>query len=191
MTEQKIIGETTYCAKHPNRETSLRCNKCDRYMCPQCAVSTPVGYRCRECVRQQDDRFFTATNYDSLIVLAVCAGLSAIAGGLVSLLSWILVGLLLGFPAGSVIGEAAVRAIQRRRGRNNAQNGAIGVVAGGFAGAALRSYFAYSDTITIYGSITVPNPVSLNDYVVNHTFTIGLILFLGLAAYAVYIRMKA
>lgn len=39
----------TYCDKHPNIESSLRCSKCEAYICPKCAVLTPVGYRCRSC----------------------------------------------------------------------------------------------------------------------------------------------
>ena len=29
----------------------LRCNRCDKPICYDCAVRTPVGYRCKECVR--------------------------------------------------------------------------------------------------------------------------------------------
>jgi hypothetical protein len=39
------------CALHPDIETSLRCMECDRYICPKDMVSTPVGYKCRECAR--------------------------------------------------------------------------------------------------------------------------------------------
>ena len=45
--EPITVEETTYCAVHPDRETSLQCNRCGRYMCVECAVHTPVGYRCR------------------------------------------------------------------------------------------------------------------------------------------------
>src|SRR5688572_1451926 len=40
----------TFCAIHTSVETTLRCNKCGRYMCVKCAVRTPVGYRCKQCV---------------------------------------------------------------------------------------------------------------------------------------------
>ncbi len=65
--------QLTYCEVHPDRETSLRCNKCNRLMCPDCAVSTPVGYRCKQCVRQHDDKFFTAGQNDYVVIGAVCA----------------------------------------------------------------------------------------------------------------------
>ena len=57
MSEVVPAGDgLTYCEVHPDRETSLRCNKCGRLMCTECAVLTPVGYRCRECVRGQQER---------------------------------------------------------------------------------------------------------------------------------------
>jgi hypothetical protein len=124
--------ETTYCAVHPDRETSLRCNKCERYMCAACAVQTPVGYRCRECVRQHDDKFFTGTTTDYMIVFGVSAVLSAV--GLLALVlilrGWLLFTVLLAFPIGGGIGELALRLTQRRRGRYSGYVGAAGAVAG-------------------------------------------------------------
>ena len=78
MTEPTAHTDATFCAVHPDRETGLRCNRCGRLMCAECAVLTPVGYRCRECVRQQEDKFFNATQSDYVIITAICA---ALAGG--------------------------------------------------------------------------------------------------------------
>ena len=50
-----------YCANHPGVETSLRCNKCGKPICAKCAIRTPTGYRCKECVRGQQRIFETAT----------------------------------------------------------------------------------------------------------------------------------
>src|SRR5690606_10430831 len=44
--------DTLYCTVHPTRATLLRCNRCGRPMCTDCAVQHPVGLRCRECVNQ-------------------------------------------------------------------------------------------------------------------------------------------
>src|SRR3972149_11312453 len=49
-----------YCANHPGVPTSLRCNRCEKPICIKCAVLTPTGYRCRECVRGQKKVFETA-----------------------------------------------------------------------------------------------------------------------------------
>ncbi|HYN88142.1 MAG TPA: tetratricopeptide repeat protein, partial [Ardenticatenaceae bacterium] len=47
---ERATEEMLHCSVHPDRETMLRCNRCGRPMCPECAVRTPVGLRCRECV---------------------------------------------------------------------------------------------------------------------------------------------
>lgn len=39
------------CHWHPGVETGVSCPDCERYMCPKDMVSTPVGYKCRECGR--------------------------------------------------------------------------------------------------------------------------------------------
>ena len=46
-----------FCANHPDRGTSLRCNRCERPICTECAVLTPVGYRCKNCVKSQQKVF--------------------------------------------------------------------------------------------------------------------------------------
>ena len=60
-------GETLHCYKHPDRETLLRCNKCGRPICQDCAVQTPVGYRCKECIAEQQKVFETATGVDIIL----------------------------------------------------------------------------------------------------------------------------
>src|SRR5687768_1998682 len=37
------------CSYHPNTMTGLRCSRCGKPICPQCAVRTPVGLRCPDC----------------------------------------------------------------------------------------------------------------------------------------------
>jgi hypothetical protein len=44
--------EMLHCTWHPERETLLRCNRCDRPMCTECAVQHPVGLRCKECIKE-------------------------------------------------------------------------------------------------------------------------------------------
>jgi hypothetical protein len=79
--------EPLYCANHPGVETSLRCNKCNKPICPKCAVHTPTGYRCRECVRGQLKQFENAQWADYLVGSVVGFILSAVAGFLVVLVS--------------------------------------------------------------------------------------------------------
>jgi hypothetical protein len=37
------------CTYHPNVQTGLRCTRCGKPICPQCAVRSPVGLRCPDC----------------------------------------------------------------------------------------------------------------------------------------------
>ncbi|MEV5374781.1 rhomboid family intramembrane serine protease [Streptomyces nondiastaticus] len=38
------------CYRHPDRETGIRCTRCERPICPECMVSASVGFQCPACV---------------------------------------------------------------------------------------------------------------------------------------------
>ncbi|SDH84817.1 Membrane associated serine protease, rhomboid family [Sinosporangium album] len=40
------------CYRHPGRETYVRCQRCDRPICPDCMREAAVGHQCVECVQQ-------------------------------------------------------------------------------------------------------------------------------------------
>jgi hypothetical protein len=72
-----------FCYVHPDRETLLRCNKCERPICTQCAVLTPTGYRCKECIRSQQKTFETAQSSD-LVIAPILAAIIAMIGSFFS-----------------------------------------------------------------------------------------------------------
>jgi membrane associated rhomboid family serine protease len=41
------------CYRHPDRETSVKCSRCGRPICPDCMYDSPVGMRCPECAGQR------------------------------------------------------------------------------------------------------------------------------------------
>jgi len=117
--------EKMYCANHPDVETLLRCNKCNKPICMKCAVQTPVGYRCVDCVRVQQNVYYNAGGADNLIGLGVAFVVTLIATPIVALVFSRMpgfFGFLIAFFAGSAAGSGLAQivrwAIQRRRGRN-------------------------------------------------------------------------
>lgn len=119
-----VTDGVLYCANHPDRETMLRCNKCNKPICAECAVQTPVGYRCKECVRSQQDKFYTASVSDrtkgfiAAAVGGVILGIAAALVGLLGLFFGILAAVFVGPAVGGGIGEFIWRATGRKRSRN-------------------------------------------------------------------------
>jgi hypothetical protein len=107
--------ELIYCANHPDRETNLRCNRCGKPICSRCARRTPVGYRCRECVREQEEAFFTATAVHYALAVLIALPLSLLAGFFAPRLGWWVI--FIAAAAGTIIGRIVFRLIGRRRGR--------------------------------------------------------------------------
>jgi hypothetical protein len=133
MTESTT--ETLYCYVHPTRETALRCNNCNRPICAACAIHTPTGYRCRECVKGQQKAFSTSEWYDYISGFIVAMLLSAVAAFLVTFVGgigffgWFLIAA--GAPtAGVAIAEGVRLVTGKRRSRPLFMTVAAGVIVG-------------------------------------------------------------
>jgi hypothetical protein len=107
MTDTIPSSTTLYCYVHPTRETSLRCKRCERPICPSCAVRTPTGYLCRNCVREHQKTFNTALWYDYLIGMGTTFMLSLVTGGVLAFVSSF-VGFFMFFIAVAVAGGVGV-----------------------------------------------------------------------------------
>ena len=103
---------------YPN--TTLRCGKCDKPICPDCMIETPVGARCRECARVQKlPTFRIGTRH--YLTATVVGILSAFVTGFIwaTIVRWVhfpYANFALAFLAGSVIGEVISRSVNRKRG---------------------------------------------------------------------------
>lgn len=117
MTEE-IHDEYQVCYKHPDRKTLLRCNKCGKPICMECAVQTPTGYRCKDCVKAQQKVFDTAEKRDYIIggLIAAVLGLAgAIVSQLIPFLPTYITALIVSVLFGQLICTAVRKAVSRRR----------------------------------------------------------------------------
>jgi uncharacterized membrane protein YeaQ/YmgE (transglycosylase-associated protein family) len=160
--------QVTYCSFHPNVETRLRCSKCGRPICPRCAVQTPVGFRCPDCVRTQQAVFYTATPLDYVIAAVVGLVASTMAGFIMGRVG-IFLALILGGVVGGAIAEAVRWAIGRRRGR---------IVVGALVAAFYPLlFFIFAPQSTASLSLSV-------------LFRLDLIIYVALAVGAAYARLR-
>ena len=122
--------EPVYCLRHRDRETGLRCARCDDPICPECMVQAAVGHICPSCVTWERNPISQVAG--SRLAAAVGAGLGAglllaititvlsgVFGGFFSLIMWAV--------AGFLIGQAVHVAANRSRARS------LRFVAGGSA----------------------------------------------------------
>ncbi len=120
---------TTKCATHPSTETSLRCGKCGKPICPKCLVQTPVGARCRECANARRLPIYevSALQYLKAAGLGLTLGiLSGVAWGFIPLRDYF--SLLIGLGVGYGIGELVSLSVNRKRGWGLQATAATGVV---------------------------------------------------------------
>lgn len=159
------------CATHPDVQTTLRCGKCGKPICPRCMVTTPVGARCRDCARLYvlptyripPVYYLRATG----AALAIAIAIGVAWGFLRSFLGWYgpILTVAVGYGAGVAVSFATERAVNRKRGTGLAAIGAIAVLMC-FALVELIFYSRHGDVLwhgypyimtivaAIFGSIT-------------------------------------
>ncbi len=115
-TEPGITTQAV-CYRHPSRETAVSCSNCERPICTDCMVYTPVGIKCPECarlprsaiVRMRPDRAARA-------VLAALGVGAAMGVGIVILQDvGLFFALILGWLIGIGMGEVVLAASGRYR----------------------------------------------------------------------------
>jgi hypothetical protein len=125
---ERTFGEAElFCANHPTVATQLRRNRRGKAIA-ECAVRTPVGYRCRECVREQQQVFETATTIDYPIAFLISAVASLFATWALSFLGFF--GLFVAPAIGVGVAEVVRRAVRGHRARHLPTAAVAGAILG-------------------------------------------------------------
>ena len=114
IANTSATDETLYCYRHPDRETWVRCGRCDRPICTRCAMQGPVGLRCKQCGKPAFDPL-TSFKPQQLILgtlTAVVAGL--VTGYVAARIGFFSV--VLAYFAGGFIAEIITRVTGYKRG---------------------------------------------------------------------------
>ena len=159
-----------------DQEITLRCNKCGKPITPDEAVQTPTGYRCRDCVKRQQNVFDTSQPLDYILGVLIAVVLSLIGSFLTTFVGFFTV--LLAPAAGAGIAEAVRAVTKKRRSKRLFKLVSAGVILGGIPFILVRLvslYFNFSS-----GSFNLMSLLPLGYQV----------LYLALAVPSAYYRLS-
>ena len=105
--------QSEFAGMSPEEAPVLRCNRCGKPITPETAVLTPTGYRCQECIRQQQ-KVFDNTKWLDVVIGFLVSGIISFAG------SWFVPRLgfftiLIAPGIGALIYKAVRLAVKQRR----------------------------------------------------------------------------
>lgn len=167
-----------FCYRHPDRETWVRCGRCDRPICTRCAMQGPVGMRCRDCGKPVRDPLTAMTPRQALTGTAVAIGGGAIVAFIALEIGFF--GILIGYFGGRFIAEMLERAIGYKRGP-----AAMLVIGGGIAlGAVLGTAIGI---LTFLGG-EAGEFIGLTDII--RAFAGTTLITIGALLFGVYSRLK-
>lgn len=114
---------------HHEDEITLRCSRCGKPITPAEAIQTPTGYRCSDCVRQQQKVFDTSQPQDYILGFIIAAALGLLGSWLTTLIGFFT--LLLAPAAGVGIAEAVRLVTKKRRSKRLFRLVGLGIILGG------------------------------------------------------------
>jgi membrane associated rhomboid family serine protease len=62
MSESQGTAARTVCYRHPDRPAGVRCQRCERFICPSCMSTAAVGFHCPECAKSSKQKVYTASS---------------------------------------------------------------------------------------------------------------------------------
>ena len=130
----------TVCYRHPSRETAVSCSNCERPICTDCMVYTPVGIKCPDCARLPRSAIVRLRPDRAARAIATALGVGTLMGIGIVLLQGVglFFALILGWLIGIGMGEAVLAASGRYRGPTTG-----GVAVGGCIWAYSVPYILY------------------------------------------------
>ena len=125
MTEQDQSVEQK---ENPDEAIQLRCNRCNKPITPATAILTETGYRCADCVREQQRVFDTTRKLDPVLGFVVAALISFGGSWLAGILGFLTI--LVAPGVGTLITNAVRLVVNRRRGKSLNQAILVGAIVG-------------------------------------------------------------
>jgi membrane associated rhomboid family serine protease len=72
-----VTTEVQTCYRHGDRRAGVRCQRCERPICPACMNQASVGFHCPECVKGAGQRVYTARTMPAATTAVVTSALVA------------------------------------------------------------------------------------------------------------------
>lgn len=180
-----------YCYRHPDRETWVRCGRCDQPICTRCSMQGPVGLRCRTCGKPSRDALASLKPNQIAIGLAVATGLGAVVGYFGAQFGFFMI--IVGFFAGTIIAEALDRTIGIKRGPRILAIAITGIVLGSVLGSSLslvglwREMLGFAAMAEAAGESGYPAP-ALDAFLLQYVPSV--MISIGATIVGAYVRLR-
>lgn len=180
-----------YCYRHPDRETWVRCGRCDQPICTRCSMQGPVGLRCRTCGKPSRDALASLKPNQIALGLAVATGLGAVVGYFGAQFGFFMI--VVGFFAGTIIAEALDRTIGIKRGPRILAIAITGIVLGSVLGSSLslvglwRELLGFAAMAEAAGESGFPAP-ALDAFLLQYVPSV--LISIGATIVGAYVRLR-
>jgi hypothetical protein len=180
-----------YCYRHPDRETWVRCGRCDQPICTRCSMQGPVGLRCKTCGKPSRDALASLNTRQLAIGSAVATGLGAVVGYFGAQFGFFMI--VVGFFAGTIIAEALDRTVGIKRGPRILALAITGIAIGGALGASLslvglwRELLGYAAMAEAAGETGYP-ALALDTFLLQYVPSV--LIGIGATIVGAYLRLR-
>jgi hypothetical protein len=187
MTSDAVTAELTepqplHCYRHPDRETWVRCGRCDQPICTKCAMQGPVGMRCKSCGKPVRDALSSMTAVQVVVVLGLTIGAGLLVGFLAMQFGWFV--LLLGFFAGRFTIDALDHTIGMKRGPRMMALVIGGLLVGSLVGGGIGVWWLWREVTALGDAGSLPFDVFVVPLVPQ------ILMALGATITGAYLRLR-